>query len=32
MTNRQFLFLIGIGLAICIFFAIKLLAIELQYY
>lgn len=32
MTNRQFLFLIGIGLAICIFFALKLLGTELQYY
>lgn len=30
MTNRQFLFLIGIGLAGCLFFAIKLLAIMLN--
>ena len=32
MTNRQFLTLLGISLAICLFIALKLLAIELQYY
>ena len=32
MTNRQFLILLGIGLAGCLYFALKLLSIELQYY
>lgn len=32
MTNRQFLFLIGICLVIGLFIALKMLAIELQYY
>ena len=32
MTNRQFLILIGICLIGSLFIALKLLAIELQYY
>ena len=32
MSNRMFLTLIGIGLAISLFFALKLLGTELQYY
>ena len=32
MTNRQFLFLIGICLAIGLFIALKMLGTELQYY
>lgn len=30
MSNRQFLFLIGIGLAISLFFALKLIGIMLN--
>ena len=32
MSNRMFFTLLGICLAISLFFALKLLAIELQYY
>ena len=32
MSNRLFLILLGIGLAGCLFFALKLLGTELQYY
>ncbi len=32
MSNRQFLILLGICLIGCLFFALKLLGTELQYY